>query len=184
MLLDLSWLCFSHLWWLPAVHFFYLFQDFSPLLWPKAQGLCLKHKIGKYSLIKLKNLHFPHSRPLRLGSESYSYFQAIFVLRVGWVSFLFFCGPYWTYGHLISVENTVSWHVPVLLSTPAYLGSPQAGCWVCLSHCYWTKLPQMLQWLPFGTWQENPIHVTFKVVRYHYPQVLKISKKGGSVFDL
>lgn len=32
-------------------------------------------------------------------------FQAVSALRVGWVSFWFFCGPYWLYGHLILVEE-------------------------------------------------------------------------------
>lgn len=45
--------------------------------------LCRKHKIGKYSLIKLKNLHLPRSWTLSLGLESYSCFQAVFCANGG-----------------------------------------------------------------------------------------------------
>lgn len=47
---------------------------------------------------------------LRLGSDSHSYFQAVFVPRVGWVSFFLFlpCGPYRMHGYWVSGENSVS----------------------------------------------------------------------------
>ena len=84
------------------------FHDFSLSLLQKAQVLCLKPKIGKYLLIRLKNLHFPG---LWVWAQRVTVvFRQFLCEEWLWISFLFFCRPYLDVWPFDLGENTVSRH--------------------------------------------------------------------------